>query len=100
MKILTHSQTLISTFYSFPSQLRAGARTALSARLCSGRELRADKAVRAPLAAFRHIFLFFVVISFLAEGPSSFAQGSLTPSSPPAAIMKTLDQIEPRTPVD
>jgi parallel beta-helix repeat protein len=32
--------------------------------------------------------------------PSSFGQGSLTPPGPPAPLFKTLDQVEPRTPVD
>jgi parallel beta-helix repeat protein len=31
---------------------------------------------------------------------TSFAQGSLTPPGAPAATMKSLDQVEPRTPVD
>jgi hypothetical protein len=32
--------------------------------------------------------------------PPAFAQGSLTPPGVPAPTMKTLDQVEPRTPVD
>jgi hypothetical protein len=35
----------------------------------------------------------------LASTMSIFAQGSLTPPGAPAATMKTLDQIEPRTPI-
>jgi parallel beta-helix repeat protein len=41
----------------------------------------------------------FVLVLFLLA-PSAFPQGSLTPPGAPAPTMKTLDQIEPRTPID
>jgi hypothetical protein len=39
------------------------------------------------------------VFSFLTVSPSSFAQGSLTPPGSPAPTMRSLDQIEARTPI-
>jgi hypothetical protein len=42
--------------------------------------------------------LLAAISSFLIH-PSSFAQGALTPPGAPAPTMKTLDQMEPRTPI-
>ncbi len=45
-------------------------------------------------------FKIAVLAAFASMGigqPSAFAQGSLTPPGAPAATMKTLDQVEPRT---
>src|SRR5438105_5129643 len=43
--------------------------------------------------------LFFAVVSTFFILPSSFGQGSLTPPGAPAPSMKTLQQVEPRTPI-
>jgi hypothetical protein len=40
-----------------------------------------------------------VLLSSLLLHPSSFGQGALTPPGPPGPTMKTLAQIEPRTPI-
>ena len=42
---------------------------------------------------------FCLALSSFFLSPSSFGQGSLTPPGAPAPTMKTLDQIEPRTPI-
>lgn len=50
---------------------------------------------------FHPRLLRFVLVlgsSFILH-PSSFAQGSLTPPGPPAPTFKTLEQVEPRTPI-
>lgn len=44
--------------------------------------------------------LLAAIVSVFFIRPSAFAQGSLTPPGAPAPTMKSLDQIEPRTPVD
>ena len=46
------------------------------------------------LAASAFLSIFYAQLS------TAFAQGSLTPSAPPAPAMLTLTQVEPRTPVD
>ena len=43
---------------------------------------------------------FLILLSALLLPPSAFGQGSLTPPGAPTPTMKTLDQIEPRTPID
>ena len=48
----------------------------------------------------RFSFLALLLLSTLQLQPSVFAQGSLTPAGAPAPTMKTLDQIEARTPID
>ena len=50
-----------------------------------------------PLLACAVVLL--AVGSFLILPPSAFGQGALTPPGPPAPTMKTLAQIEPRTPI-
>jgi hypothetical protein len=45
-------------------------------------------------------FVLAFLSTFNAQLTTAFAQGSLTPPGAPAATMKTLAQIEPRTPVD
>ena len=43
--------------------------------------------------------LAIVYLALLLLVPSGFPQGSLTPPGAPAPTMKTLDQLEPRTPI-
>src|SRR5215469_10506728 len=41
----------------------------------------------------------FAIVSAICLPPSAFGQGSLTPPGAPAPTMKSLDQIEARTPI-
>ncbi|HEY5298325.1 MAG TPA: hypothetical protein VIK59_10410 [Verrucomicrobiae bacterium] len=45
------------------------------------------------------IIVPLIVSGFLATATLALGQGSLTPSGSPAPTMKSLDQIEPRTPI-
>ena len=45
------------------------------------------------------LFPFFLWIAWIALPLSTLAQGNLTPPGPPAPTMKSLGQIEPRTPI-
>jgi hypothetical protein len=47
----------------------------------------------------RHAWGITLLLSAFSLQPSAFAQGSLTPPGAPAPAMKTLAQIEPRTPI-
>ena len=49
------------------------------------------------VSGFRFVFC---ISAFQLFGVVAFGQGSLTPPGPPAPTMKTLDQVEARTPVD
>jgi hypothetical protein len=41
----------------------------------------------------------FLLSTLILQPPTLHAQGSLTPPGAPAPTMKSLDQVEPRTPI-
>src|SRR4051812_29981098 len=43
---------------------------------------------------------FIIILALATSTIVSFGQGSLTPPGSPGPTMKTLDQVEPRTPID
>ena len=47
-----------------------------------------------------HIIIVAAIGALFLTATNGFSQGSLTPPGAPAAMMKSLDQIEPRTPVN
>lgn len=51
------------------------------------------------MKARKNVLLFLVFSMFHAGIGIVFAQGSLTPPGPPAATMRSLSQVEPRTPI-
>jgi hypothetical protein len=53
-----------------------------------------------PMKTSRWLGSILLLLSTINHQPSTFAQGSLTPTGAPTPTMKTLDQVEARTPVD
>src|SRR5947208_16830687 len=52
------------------------------------------------LSAVPRCVALLAVLYALCPLSSTFAQGSLTPPGPPTPTFKTLQQVEPRTPID
>src|SRR5690242_13345282 len=57
------------------------------------------RAIYSITPSLHHPVLLALLLAALHSPSSTFAQGSLTPPGAPAATMKTLQQVEPRTPI-
>lgn len=58
-----------------------------------------SKAIWPRKRRFQLIAVFLLVFGVLPQLSMTYAQGNLAPPGPPAPTMKSLDQIEPRTPI-
>ncbi|HEY6168937.1 MAG TPA: right-handed parallel beta-helix repeat-containing protein [Verrucomicrobiae bacterium] len=60
---------------------------------------RNQKSRHRAIVTLAFVLSSFIFTTFYVASPSSFGQGALTPPGAPAPLFKTLQQVEPRTPV-